>query len=65
MSKVLVIDDPDRPDWGTTTAPYEPYNRELDRKKWDFDSADIALLEEDKTLFRGDVAFWIGDDYEE
>ena len=59
--KVLVIDDPERPEWGTTTAPYEPWDRNIQRKQWNFDSADIALLEEGKTLFRGDVAFYLED----
>ena len=59
--KVLVVDDPERPEWGATTAPYEPWDKNLQRKQWDFDSADIALLEEGKTLFRGDVAFYLED----
>jgi hypothetical protein len=63
-AKVLVVDDPMRPEWGTTTAPYVPWNPALSRKAWDFDSADIALLEEGKTLFRGDVAFFLEDDDE-
>ena len=59
--KVLVVDDPNRPEWGTTAAPYEPWKKDIQRKRWDFDSADISLLEEGKTLFRGDVAFFLED----
>lgn len=42
----------------------EPWNPVLARKTWNFNSADIALLEEGETLFHGDVAFYLEDDYE-
>lgn len=62
MLKLLVVDDPERPDWGSTSAPYEAWDRYVHQKKWKFDSADIALLEEGGTLLRGDVAFYLEDD---
>lgn len=65
MPKVLVVDDPLRPEWGSTTAPYEPWNVTVHRKKWKFDSADIALLEDGGTLFQGEVAFFLEDEDEQ